>query len=201
MATGSHWLIVWGWMGLARMIGLLIVALLLVASCNRDEDGASQTTAPLATGQVATSGTAAEAGDTTGAPASPDTATSVAAASAGPDGMTIVATTTVVSGLPTYEVVHRLIEDDHETVVMVVEPGTYSKVELENLVYDVVERFSPSVAIVVDDRAVADLAILEERTEDEQKQLDAHTFLRIENGVEVTFYGPYADFPGLTVGS
>ena len=85
--------------------------------------------------------------------------------------------------------------------MLVVEPGSYTSVELENLVYDIVERFSPTTAIVVDDRAFADLAIQDERTEEEQAGVDAHTFLRIEKGVEVTFYGPYADFPGITIGS
>lgn len=188
-------------MRFARIAGALVAISLVVAGCNRDEDGASQTTVPPATGAVATTETTAGPEEVTDATGSAGTTSSGATTSAGPDDPTTVATTTVVSGLPTYEVIHRLIEDDRETLVIVVEPGTYSDVELENLVYDVVERFSPSVAIVVDDRAAADLALLDERTEDEQRQLDTHTFLRIENGVEVTFYGPYADFPGLTVGS
>lgn len=188
-------------MRFARIVGALIAISLVVAGCNRGDDEASQTTVPPATGAVATTETTAGPEETTAATGSAGTTSSEVASSVVTDGSTTVATTTVVSGLPTYEVIHRLIEDDRETLVIVVEPGTYSDVELENLVYDVVERFSPSVAIVVDDRATADLALLDERTEDEQRQLDAHTFLRIENGVEVTFYGPYADFPGLTVGS
>lgn len=182
-------------------MALLVAVLLLLAGCTRDEDEASQTTTPPATAAAVTTESVPGPEEVTGTSGSADTTSTAATSPAGPDDSTTVATTTVVSGLPSYEVVHRLIEDDRETLVIVVEPGTYSDVELENLVYDVVERFSPSVAIVVDDRSVADLAILDERTEDEQSQLDSHTFLRIENGVEVTFYGPYADFPGLTVGS
>ena len=137
---------------------MLVAVSLLLAGCNRDEDEASQSTLPPASGAVATTGTSTEPEDIPGAV---DTTTSIVTTSAGADDSTTVATTTVVSGLPTYEVVHRLIEDDRETLVVVVEPGSYSDVELENLVYDVVERFSPSAAIVVDDRAVADLAILD----------------------------------------
>ena len=188
-------------MRFGRIVALLVIVSLLFVGCNREEDEASQTTQPPATGAVATTRSTIETEDIPSASGSADTTTSAAIASAGADNSTTVPTTTVVSGLPTYEVVHRLIEGDRETLVIVVEPGAYSGVELENLVFDVVERFSPSVAIVVDDRAAADLAILDERTEDEQRQLDSHTFLRIENGVEVTFYGPYADIPGLTVGS
>ena len=186
-----------------RFVPLLVVASLVFAACNRDGGESAETTATPAATTATTSTTAVDAGGSAGY-------TTVATGSAEPDSdaaseegdATItVATTHVAPGLPDYEVVHRMIEDDRETLVVVVEPGTYSNVQLENLVHDIVERFTPSAAIVVDDRDVADLAVLEERTEEQQARLDAHTFLRIEGGVEVTFYGPYADFPGLTVGS
>lgn len=187
----------------AVLIGLLLAALVLLVSCNRDSQEAPETTVTPAATTATTSEGITDAGDSNGD-------TTIASASTEPDSgaateeaeeTTTVATTATVSGLPSYEVVHRLIEDDRETLVVVVEPGTYSNVELENLVYDIVERFTPSAAIVVDERDAADLAVLEERTDEQQADLDAHTFLRIERGVEVTFYGPYADFPGLTVGS
>ena len=186
-----------------RLFRLLIVVVLLCAACSRGDDEPSGTTATPAAGTATTSTTAARAVDSDGT-------TTVAAGSAEPGSgttteeageTTTVTTTEKVSGLPSYEVVHRLIADDRETLVVVVEPGTYSNVQLENLVYDIVDRFTPSEVIVVDDPDVADLAVLEERTDEQQQRLDAHTFLRIEKGVEVTFYGPYADFPGLTVGS
>lgn len=184
-----------------RIVGALVAVLLLVAGCNRDEEDPSLKTAAPAAEAAVNTDTTAGTQEATGVTGSADTTSGTSTAPTDADESTTTATTRVVSGLPTYEVIHELIEDDRETLVIVVEPGTYSNVELENLVYDVVERFSPSVAIVVDDRAAADLAILDERTEDEQRELDAHTFLRIENGVEVTFFGPYADFPELTVGS
>ena len=185
------------------LIGLFLAATVLLAACSRDAEESPETTVAPAATTATTSEAVADAGgsadDTTVAsePAQQD-------ADAAPEESaetTTVATVEVVAGLPSYEVVHRMIEDDRETVVVVVEPGTYSNVQLENLVYDIVERFTPSAAIVVDDRDVADLAVLEERTDEQQARLDGHTFLRIEGGVEVTFYGPYADFPGLTVGS
>ena len=142
-------------------------------------------------------------GNTGTAAATDETPTTVVTTPSGEAGSTTTTAPTGAeeSGLPNYEVVHRLIEDGRETLVIVVEPGSYSNVELENLVYDIVERFSPSAAIVVDDLAVADLALEEERTDEQQASLDAHTFLTVENGVEVTFYGPYADFPRMTIGS
>ena len=186
-------------MPFARLIGLLVVVSLTIVACSRDEGEVSETTVTPAAGSVTTSSTTAGAGETTIAVASSDTPTTAATATSAETAPS--STTALVSGLPSYEVVHRLIEDDRETLIVVVEPGSYSNVELENLVYDIVERFSPSAVIVVDDPTVADLAIEDERTEEQQAELDTHTFLRIENGVEVTFYGPYADFPGLTIGS
>ena len=97
--------------------------------------------------------------------------------------------------------IHRLIANDRTTLVILVEPGAYTTVQLENLVYDVVDTYSPNTAIVVDDRSAADLAIKDDLTPEEQSTLDARTFLRIENGVDVTFHGPYADAGGMTVGS
>lgn len=186
-----------------QLIPLLMVMALLFAACNRDGEQSSETSVTPAATTATTSTSVADAGgpagDTTVAPEPPEPDSGAASEEGG--ATTTVTTTEVVAGLPTYEVVHRMIEDDRETLVVVVEPGTYSNVQLENLVYDIVDRFAPSAAIVVDDREVADLAVLDGLTDEQQARLDSHTFLHIEGGVEVTFYGPYADFPGLTVGS
>lgn len=189
-----------------QLIPLLMVTALVFAACNRDAEEPSETTVTPAATTATTATTATPAADAGGSAGDTTVATEPAgsdpgAASEEGGATTTVTTTEVVAGLPAYEVVHRMIEDDRETLVVVVEPGTYSNVQLENLVYDIVDRFAPSAAIVVDDREVADLAVLGERTEEQQARLDSHTFLHIEGGVEVTFYGPYADFPGLTVGS
>ena len=187
-----------------RLVGLLVVVVLVLAACNRDKDEVSDTSVAPTAGSVTTGSTALVEGENTGTAAATDeTPTTVVTTPSGEAGSTTTTAPTgaEVSGLPNYEVVHRLIEDGRETLVIVVEPGSYSNVELENLVYDIVERFSPSAAIVVDDLAVADLALEEERTDEQQASLDAHTFLTVDNGVEVTFYGPYADFPGMTIGS
>ena len=184
----------------ARLIGLLLVVALLCTACTRDEDEASETTVTPAAGSSTTSTSLPDTAEATGV-TDATTPAPVGTTGSGETIITTTVTTTAVSGMPGYEVVHRLIEDGNETLVIAVQPGSYSNVELENLVYDIVERFSPSTAIVVDDPAYADLVIMDERTDEQQASLDAHTFLRIEKGVEVTFYGPYADFPGMTVGS
>lgn len=178
-----------GW-GLAAAVALLLA----VAACNRGGDEAETTTsAPAAT---TTAVTAEEVPETV------VTAVAEGPAPAGGDGTSAAATTAPPaegSGqviIPPYRVV-----GEGETLVAVVEPGSYSAVALENLVYDIVENHSPSAAIVVDDASAAELAMAEELDEVQQSQLRARTLLRIESGVEVTFYGPYADLPGITVGS
>lgn len=180
-----------------RLTALLAAAALALPACNRGGGGAADPTLPpvetaaaVVTSAASTVAPTAAAGgsDPETAASTPSSTSTAAAAPPGP-------------ALPPYEVRHRMIEDSGETLVVLVEPGSYSNVELENLVYDIVEQHSPRGAVVVDDSAAADLAVLDGRTAEQQDSLDSRTLLRIDNGVEVTFHGPYADFPGLTVGS
>ena len=100
--------------------------------------------------------------------------------------------------VPVYEL-HRWIETGRiVTLIVVVWPGSYSNADLENLAYYIVEGYGPREALVVDDPAAAELAKLAERTDEQQAELDSHALLSIDNGVEVTFHGPYADFSELT---
>lgn len=179
----------WAWAATAAL-------LLVVSACNRGGDEAEPTTsASVTTAAVATTEEVAS-----------ETAVTAANEQSAPDegaGETAAATTAppATSGdvrviIPPYQVV-----SEGEPLVAVVEPGSYSAVALENLVYDIVEKHSPSTAIVVDDASAAELALAEDLDEVQQSQLRARTLLRIESGVQVTFYGPYADLPGITVGS
>ncbi len=176
-----------------RLTALLAAAALALPACNRGGGGAADPTLPpVETAAAVVTSAASTVASTAPAGSAPEAAaSSPSSAAAAPPGPAV----------PPYEVRHRMIEDSGETLVVLVEPGSYSNVELENLVYDIVEQHSPRGAVVVDDSAAADLAILDERTAEQQDSLDSRTLLRIDNGVEVTFHGPYADFPGLTVGS
>ena len=184
-----------------RRAVLVIAAVLVLGACGGDDSTSATTSAP-AEASPTTSTTVTEV-----AGAGPDTSsreTPVPEGTTNPEGEGDAQEgpdTTLAPAIPPYEVIHRLIVDDRTTLVILVEPGAYSTVQLENLVYDVVDTYSPNTAIVVDGRDVADLAIKDDLTPEEQSVLDAQTFLRIENGVEVTFYGPYADAGGMTVGS
>lgn len=100
--------------------------------------------------------------------------------------------------VPVYEL-HRWIETGRiETLIVVVWPGSYSNDELEKLAYYIVEGYGPREALVVDTSAAAELAKLAKRTDEQQAELNSHALLSINNGVEVTFHGPYADLPELT---
>ena len=182
------------------------VAVVLVLSACGGDDSTSETTSAPTEASPTTSITAiemveagADTADTSGAEVS--AAEGVGESEVESDAQEEGSDTTRPAAIPPYEVIHRLIVDDRTTLVILVEPGAYTTVQLENLVYDIVDTYSPNMAIVVDDRAAADLAIKDDLTAEEQSTLDARTFLRIENGVDVTFHGPYADAGGMTVGS
>lgn len=176
----------------------LLAAALALAACDRGGGGAADPTLPpVETGAAVETSAAVTVAAADSADSAADAVPETAASSPSSTASTVPAGPAV----PDYEVRHRMIEDGNETLVVLIDPGSYSNVELENLVYDIVETHSPRGAVVVDDSAAADLAVLDERTAEQQASLDSHTLLRIDNGVEVTFHGPYADFPGLTVGS
>ena len=189
----------------ARMAVPAIAVVLLLGACGGDDATSETISAPTAASPT-TSTTAIEmvedGADPSGSEVSvaEDTAES-AAQPEGEEDVQAGSDDTLPPAIPPYEVIHRLIVDDRTTLVILVEPGGYTTVQLENLVYDIVDTYSPNTAIVVDDRAAADLAIKDDLSPEEQSTLDDRTFLRIENGVDVTFHGPYADAGGMTVGS
>lgn len=189
----------------ARMAVPAIAVVLMLGACGGD-DSTSETTSAPTEASPTTSTSVTEMVETGADPSGPevpvaeDTAES-AAQPEGEEGAQAGSDATLPPAIPPYEVIHRLIVDDRTTLVILVEPGGYTTVQLENLVYDVVDTYSPNTAIVVDDRAAADLAIKDDLSPEEQSTLDDRTFLRIENGVDVTFHGPYADAGGMTVGS
>jgi len=187
----------------ARRAVPVIAVVLALGACGGDDSTSETTSAPTGASPTTTSTAVIEMVESDAGTSA--TAASVAEDAVEPEGegdsQEEGADTTLPPAIPPYEVIHRLIANDRTTLVILVEPGAYTTVQLENLVYDVVDTYSPNTAIVVDDRAAADLAIKDDLTPEEQSTLDARTFLRIENGVDVTFHGPYADAGGMTVGS
>ncbi len=171
------------------VVGAMTAMVLLAAACDRGEDTPGTTSAPEPTSAPST----VAAPDTTPASTAPTTTTTAAEETGDAPNL--------VAGMPSYEVVERVESTDGEELVVLVEPGTYTNVELENLVFDIVDRFRPLTATVVDDPEVVALALADELTPEQEALLEQHTFLELVDGVDVTFRGPYSDLTGIVIGS
>lgn len=169
------------------IIAMLMALALVASACRRGDDEASTTTTTAA-GGVTTSllVTTTQSGAMTPPGGEDDAATT---------------TTVVVGGTPTYQVASTTEADDGDELVVLVEPGSYTEVELQNLVFDIVDRFKPVRAIVVDDAAAIPLLAAEELSAEDADFLASHTFFTLSDGVDVTFSGPYSQIADLTVGS
>lgn len=170
-----------------RRVGIwLIVLSSLGAACSDGEESATTdsgapTVAPPATGI---------APDTVGAPAGTT-----------PVGTEAAPTTTLAEelGLPEYRIMSRS-EDD--VLVVLIEPGTYSDIDLQNVVGDAVERFAPVTGLyLVDDEAAVPLVLQEDLTETEAAILEEHYLLRLEEGFRMIFLGPFEDVGEVILGS
>lgn len=163
--------------------GLLMVALLAAGCSGDDEEAASTTTA----GAV-TSTTAAGSQGTT-AP--------------GNGGATTSTTVTEGEGtefaLPAYEVVNRVEGERGATLVVLLDPSTYtalSDIDLQNVIQDVIDRFPPVYEIhVVDDIAAADLVLADGVQPEQQDILDEHYLVRLEEAFTIVFVGPFSEYP------
>jgi hypothetical protein len=108
-------------------------------------------------------------------------------------------TTTSVIGLPNYSVLSRSEEDE---LVVLVAPGTYGDIDIQNVVGDVVERFAPVNTLhIVDDEAAATLVVAETVTPEEQIVLDEHYLVRLEEGFRMIFVGPFSSVGEVILGS
>lgn len=108
-------------------------------------------------------------------------------------------TTTVAFSMPDFTVVQRTPED---VLVVAVPPGSYTDLDIQNLVAVVVERFAPVQGLhIVDDESVAPLVLADSVTAEEQARLDEHYFLRLEDGFRMVFLGPFAEVGEVILGS
>jgi hypothetical protein len=164
------------------LLGLLLFA---AAACDGDETTDLSTTSSLI------------AGTTTGA-GSEGTTTSVASDGEG--------TTTTLRGerVSGHEVVGRESDPAGETVYIVVPPGAYTDVDLENFVVGLVEDGTITFAAeVFDDPGAVDAfrKAEAERTEGEVQLIEDHHFASVQNGTTVVFRGPFADSGEFVIGS
>lgn len=176
-----------------RTIRPLVVALpallLLITACDQAEPELTTTTT-------------APAGEVTTLPGGSDT-------TAGGETTTTVAgeTTTTLAAQPveSYEVIVRTGTDDGEVLWILIPPGDYSAISLENLVVEVVDETDAPVLEmhVFDDADALEAGRIpaEDRTDAEQTLVDDHYLVSLTEGNVVTFRGPFEDQGEFILGS
>ncbi len=178
-----------------RVAAIVGVVSILLAGCSGD-DGESTTTTtadPVTTLEPAP----IAAGST-----EPTTASTEAA----PGTTTATTTTSAAPGLPPYRIAFREEGEVGATVVVLLDPTTYtslSDIDLQDIIRDVYDEF-PVVATahVVDSPDVVDLVLLDrELFETEQALLDEHYLARLEDGIRIVYLGPFEEYPIAILGS
>ncbi len=114
-------------------------------------------------------------------------------------------TTTPGESVTDFDVVVTNAAEGGDRLWVVVPPGNYSPVDLENFVLDILEeREEPLLELhVYDDRVGLDAGRVDEadRTAAEQALVDRHYLISVTEGTRVEFHGPYAGEAGFTYGS
>ncbi len=157
-----------------RRTVFVILAVALLAACNRGDDA-----------EVTTTTTSAALATTT---------TTTVATTAPPPGEV---TTTTTGEMPGYEIIAG---ESSGAYVVLVEPGNYSDIDLQNVIVDVVERHAPELVHLIDSRDALDLVLKAEVTPEEQAVLDAHYYAKL-TGTRLEFQGPYSNFESIQIGS
>ena len=165
---------------LHRIIALAVVVL-LIAACSPEE--AELTTTTTTTSVESTTTTFDETTTTTG---SGDN-------------------TQASPAIEDYEVVVRASSTAGETLWILIEPGDYTDIDLENLIRELVAETDVTLfgVRVFDDRDALDAGRVEPdaRTDDEQTLVDEHFLVSLIDGAIIRFEGPYAEFGETVVGS
>lgn len=166
-----------------KIFSLVVAVSLAVAACDNGEAEPELTTTSSIVGQ-------------TTAP-DPDTTTTV-----GGDEMTT--TTLVGQTVDSYEVVLRESTDEGETLYIVVPPGEYTSIDLENFIGDLIEGDDDLESVeVFDDGAALDSFLKEEseQTAGDLSAIDAHHLVSLVDAHTIKFQGPYADEGEYAIGS
>ncbi len=172
---------------------LIAVIVVLAAACSDGDAESTTTTASDTTTESSVTSSAAPTG--TGTVVAPT------GTQAGNDD-----TTPTEDGfeIPEYSIEAREVSASGDTVVVLLVPGTYSDLDLENVVADVVQRFAPIATVhVVDDREAVELVLGAEDVVEVggTSALDEHYFARLEEGFRLVFEGPFGELPEVILGS
>ena len=170
----------------ARSVTAFLVVLVLVLAACDDASVELSTTSSVLSG-------------TTEPPAADTTTTTTV-----DDGEDTTSTTLRGETVGTYEVAARLSDENGETLYIVIPPGAYTDVDLENFIGDLKEA-DPELwgAEVFDDpAAVESFQVAEdERSAEQQVELDDHHLISLLNGDTVRFQGPFKELGEYVIGS
>jgi hypothetical protein len=169
--------------GFIKTVTVAVVLPLVLAACDNDGGAELTTTSSLVT--------------STSTP-DPNSTTTV-----GGDDET---TSTTLAGQPvdSYDVVLRESTDDGETLYIVIPPGDYTAVDLENFVGDLIDDDDDlESAEVFDDEGALEAFLLDEseQTATDLAAIDEHHLVSLIDGHTISFHGPYADEGEYAIGS
>lgn len=165
-----------------RVFSLSIAVSLALAACDNGDVEPELTTTSSIVGQ-------------TTAP-DPDTTTTV--------GGDTTSTTLVGQAVDSYDVVVRESTDDGEILYIVVPPGDYTAIDLENFIGDLIEGDGGPESVEVFDDAEAIDSYLKnesEQTAGDLAAIDAHHLVSLIDGRTIKFQGPFADEGEYAIGS
>jgi hypothetical protein len=166
-----------------RYVALLGLIAIVVAACD-DNAAELSTTSSLVSGP---------------APTGESTTTSVT-----PDGGESTTTSLVGQSVDGHEIVARESDTAGETLYIVIPPGAYTEVDIENFVLDLVEGGTATFGAEVFDDATAVEAYRKpeaERTEEDAALVAEHHFVSLQNGTTMVFRGPFEASGELVIGS
>jgi hypothetical protein len=106
-------------------------------------------------------------------------------------------TSTTAGRLPSYSVVAGRAGG---TIVVLLEPGTYTDIDIRNVIDDVIERFQPSETWVVDSQDAVDAVLKDPPDPADDEIVAAHVFAHLK-GTELQYLGPYEDVGTVSIGS
>lgn len=168
-----------------RLISLLAV-MVLIAACSPEE------------AELTTTTTTAPTESTTSAPETDDSTVTTEDDDDGDDGAPEAA-------ISDYEVVVRSSATEGETLWILIDPGEYTDIDLENLIRELVDESDVTLQgiNVFDDLAALEAGRIDvdARTEEEQALVEEHFLVSLVDASTIRFEGPYADFGETAVGS
>ena len=176
------------WMPRKVGTGTVAIGTMLLAVACSEPGSATPTTAPRLTTLAAVSTQVTE-----GSPAEDESAVG-SETSAAPS-----------ASAPEYAIVTRIEGDGGDTLVVLLDPTTYTSltdIDLENVIADVYDRFPPVLAIhVVDDPVAAELVVAGDVTSEHLEVLDEHYLAQLAEGFRIIYHGPFNDVPDSILGS